>query len=256
MSLRPPLPFNPDTHAATPFNSATDAFQLQSRGLPDDVIDALPVEPWSSVLSSKRRGGDNYDTSANQEENRMDDDSQSEDCAVCRMAFEEDDAVTTLPRCRHRARSLTLVPIRPRRRGGRRSLRTFSPGVSLRPGSLAFNPDTPRRLSTPLLTPFNCTPISTLVWTITLSTTRSACGRGWKITGAARCASARSRTRRSERGHGEVRRVRDGVRGRDGMGGTGEDRQTDPRGVENFIIMYFSRTNETKELIRGHAYNR
>jgi hypothetical protein len=41
---------------------------------------------------------------------------------------------------------LTLVPVRPRRRGERRSLRTFSPGVSLRPGSLAFNPDTPRRL--------------------------------------------------------------------------------------------------------------
>ena len=44
---------------------------------------------------------------------------------------------------------LTLVPIRPRRRGERRSLRTFSPGVvSLRP-PLAFNPDAPRRLSTP-----------------------------------------------------------------------------------------------------------
>ena len=41
---------------------------------------------------------------------------------------------------------LTLVPIRPRRRGERRSLRTF-PGVSLRPGSLAFN-TRPRRLST------------------------------------------------------------------------------------------------------------
>ena len=40
----------------------------------------------------------------------------------------------------------TLVPIRPRSRGGRRSLRTF-PGASLRPGSLAFNPR-PRRLST------------------------------------------------------------------------------------------------------------
>ena len=52
----------------------------------------------------------------------------------------------------------TLVPIRPRRRGGRDSLRTFLPGgVSLRP-PLAFNPDTPRRLSTPLLTPFNSTP--------------------------------------------------------------------------------------------------
>ena len=52
---------------------------------------------------------------------------------------------------------LTLVPIRPRSRGERRSLRTFSPGVSLRP-HLAFNPDTPRRLSTPLLTPLNSTP--------------------------------------------------------------------------------------------------
>ena len=56
----------------------------------------------------------------------------------------------------------TLVPIRPRSRGERRSLRTL-PGASLRPGSLAFNPDTPRRLSTPLLTPLNSTPTS-LVW--------------------------------------------------------------------------------------------
>jgi hypothetical protein len=53
--------------------------------------------------------------------------------------------------------SITLVPIRPRSRGERRSLRTFSPVVSLRPGSLAFNPRL-RRLSTPLLTPFNSTP--------------------------------------------------------------------------------------------------
>jgi hypothetical protein len=41
--------------------------------------------------------------------------------------------------------SITLVPIRPRRRGERRSLRTFAV-VSLRP-HLAFNPR-PRRLST------------------------------------------------------------------------------------------------------------
>ena len=54
---------------------------------------------------------------------------------------------------------ITLVPIRPRWRGERHSLRTF-PVVSLRPGSLAFNPDTPRRLSTPLLTPLNSTPTS------------------------------------------------------------------------------------------------
>ena len=55
----------------------------------------------------------------------------------------------------------TLVPIRPRRRGGRRSLRTL-PGASLRP-PLAFNPRL-RRLSTSTdafqlqLTPFNSTP--------------------------------------------------------------------------------------------------
>jgi len=54
--------------------------------------------------------------------------------------------------------SHALVPIRPRWRGERRSFRTF-PGASLRPGSLAFNPDTPRRLSTPLLTPFNSRPL-------------------------------------------------------------------------------------------------
>jgi len=73
---------------------------------------------------------------------------------------------------------LTPVPTRPRCwRGERRFLRrTLLPGVwfvSLRPGSLAFNPDTPRRLPTPLLTPFNSTPISSLVRTITLSDRRA-----------------------------------------------------------------------------------
>ena len=58
----------------------------------------------------------------------------------------------------HGAFYLTLVPIRPRRRGERRSLRTL-PGVSLRP-PLAFNPR-PRCLSTPLLTPLNSTPAAT-----------------------------------------------------------------------------------------------
>ena len=42
--------------------------------------------------------------------------------------------------------SITLVPIRPRRRGERRSLRTFAVVSLLTP--LAFNPR-PRRLSTP-----------------------------------------------------------------------------------------------------------
>jgi hypothetical protein len=59
-----------------------------------------------------------------------------------------------------RSHFFTLVPIRPRWRGERRSLlRTLSSGASLRPPPLAaFNPDTPRRLSTPLLTPLNSTP--------------------------------------------------------------------------------------------------
>ena len=51
---------------------------------------------------------------------------------------------------------LRLLPIRSRSRGEGCFLRT-SPGASLRPGSLAFNPR-PRRLSTPLLTPLNSTP--------------------------------------------------------------------------------------------------
>jgi hypothetical protein len=38
---------------------------------------------------------------------------------------------------------LTLVPIRPRSRGERRSLRTLLPGASLRPGSLAYSTATP-----------------------------------------------------------------------------------------------------------------
>ena len=47
------------------------------------------------------------------------------------------------------ARSITtLVPIRPRRRGERRSLRTFSPGASLRPSPLDPFDARPRRLTT------------------------------------------------------------------------------------------------------------
>ena len=68
---------------------------------------------------------------------------------VLRFERDEDDGVDG-----EKVRSrFTLVPIRPRRRGERRSLRTFLPGVSLRP-PLAFDPRH-RRLSTPLLTPFN-----------------------------------------------------------------------------------------------------
>jgi hypothetical protein len=59
--------------------------------------------------------------------------------------------------------SYAPVPVRPRRRGARRSSRTFA-GAARRPGgSPGFNPDTPRRLTTPPLTSLNATPISSLV---------------------------------------------------------------------------------------------
>jgi len=44
-----------------------------------------------------------------------------------------------------------------------RTLLSLPAFVTLRPPPLGFNPDTPRRLTTPLLTPFNSTPISSLV---------------------------------------------------------------------------------------------
>jgi hypothetical protein len=58
---------------------------------------------------------------------------------------------------------LTPVPTRPRPRGARRSSRTFA-GASLRQAgpSVSIPTHAPRRLSTPLLTPFNSTPISSL----------------------------------------------------------------------------------------------
>jgi hypothetical protein len=85
----------------------------------------------------------------------------------------------------------TLVPIRPRSRGERRSLRTFA-GASLRPGSFAFNPR-PRRLSTPTdafeLHPDIRSYGTTLSgrWTFVSWTTSSRCTRRVKF------AAARSR---------------------------------------------------------------
>ena len=61
-------------------------------------------------------------------------------------AMELDGAETATRPVKVEVRSIPLVPIRPRWRGERRSLRTF-PGASLRP-HLAFN-SRPRRLSTP-----------------------------------------------------------------------------------------------------------
>jgi len=76
---------------------------------------------------------------------------------LCLGAGGNDERRKTFARALEGAFIFTLVPIRPRRRGERRSLRAFSPGLSLRP-PLAFNPR-PRRHSTQLLTPFNSTSI-------------------------------------------------------------------------------------------------
>jgi hypothetical protein len=98
---------------------------------------------------------------------------------------------------------LTLVPVRPRRRGERRSLRTFPPGVSLRPGSHAFNPVTPRRLSTPLLTPFNSTPISSLVWNdpqrFVCTNSTTSWTRSWRSGRTSRTRASRRSTRLTAR---------------------------------------------------------
>ena len=86
-----------------------------------DLAAARPLTKYAPPGHGRARGG-----------------SPSRRC-ICRLA--------NARRCSRRSGAFyTLVPIRPRRRGGRRSLRTL-PGASLRP-HLAFNPR-PRRLSTP-----------------------------------------------------------------------------------------------------------
>ena len=113
---------------------------------------------------------------------------------------------------------ITLVPIRPRRRGERRFLRTFSPVASLRPGSLAFKNTRPRCLSTPLLTPLNSTPISSLVWTLDPETRVRGDGtRFIRILYRIPWDDYRKRARVRDRAHGGAgrRRVEDG-RGVDG----------------------------------------
>jgi hypothetical protein len=119
VSLRPsPLAgFNPDTPPSTPFNSASDAFQLRP--------DVARIMERPSASARARRPG-------------------------CSRTLEA--STSDASRC-DRSPS-TLVPIRPRSRRERRSLRTFSPGVRFPP------PRVPRwfqsrRTATP---PFNSTP--------------------------------------------------------------------------------------------------
>jgi len=99
---------------------------------------------------------------------------------------------------------LTLVPIRPRSRGARRFLRTLPAFLSAH--TTVSIPDTPRRLSTPLLTPFNSTPTF---------------ARTERPSGCCGAKSARTRTcfsgttsRRAAAGRDRARRRRRGTRER------------------------------------------
>ena len=107
----------------------------------------------------------------------------------------------------------TLVPIRPRWRGERRSLRTFAV-VSLRP-PLAFNPR-PRRLSTPLLTPLNSTPTFVRLGVPARRRERGGVGATLKTSTSRRTTSG-CRGRKGDVTFGEWKSSEEGV------GGEGED---------------------------------
>jgi hypothetical protein len=177
--------FDADTPRATPFNSASDApldsapTFVRSRG-PSTLIRSSTATSTTPTTRTTRCGG----TASSRARWAITSTSPS----LARRARRIARTRTSRPRpraarrSRRRVRSvITLVPIRPRSRGERRSLRTLSPGVSLRPGSLAFNPR-PRRLSTPPSDAFQLHPdIRRFVWTLDpqrrRSVARSICTR-------------------------------------------------------------------------------
>ena len=172
-SLRPSPTPRFQSPPATPFNSASDAFQLH----PDDnasygqspsvavggllgLTATYLINANRMLLLGRSLGSEKMDRI--QREIRADPvveevyRAKSEELGPGTFRF-----VAEIEFSGTKARSVTtLVPIRPRSRGERRSLRTLLPDIFLRP-PLAFNPR-PRRLSTPLLTPLNSTPISSL----------------------------------------------------------------------------------------------
>ena len=151
-----------------PFNSASDAFELH----PD-------VRSYGTPLSGRRGGGrarsprrsPRRDVVSNARARFSAYETHPPPAVVARPApasalervlargvadwRDADAAAAAAANPRPLGAFYTLVPIRPRWRCGRRSLRTL-PVASLRQ-PLAFIPR-PRRLSTPLLTPFNSTP--------------------------------------------------------------------------------------------------
>ena len=155
--LSPPTP-RFQSPPSTPFNSASDAFELH----PD--VRSYGTALMRTRLRRRRRRWSRCTsrTSTSHVKPGMED--EFVDACVANAAssvLEPDNLRFDVLRSGafYHLDHLALVPVRPRRRGERRSLRTFSPGDSLRPVPLGFQSrHTPRRLSTPLLTPFNSTP--------------------------------------------------------------------------------------------------
>jgi len=161
VSLRPHLAaFNPDTPRRlstpllTPFNSTPTSSLVRT-------LDPNKAEKAREEREAQARAKEERDAEKAKAKEEREREAREKRDAEARAAMEEqarrDEEAAAAREAREReARDLaaasarrvllTLVPIRPRSRGERRSLRTF-PGASLRP-SLAFNPR-PRSLSTP-----------------------------------------------------------------------------------------------------------
>jgi hypothetical protein len=162
LSFSPGVRFSPPRvprfqprHTATPFNSASDAYELHPDNASDRRLTVLKAGASGNPAAAERGGCDLADVGAPSVAAYVD---RWRKRASWKKAFFTTSeygahhlmAMTTMMMMAADALDgafyLTLVPIRPRRRGERRSLRSFSPGVSLRPHH-PFNPR-PRRLST------------------------------------------------------------------------------------------------------------
>ena len=154
----------------TPFNSTTDAFQLHPGLASEFMRDPVKVRIGAEGLKASHSITQIVEVV----------EPNDKDSHLTRLLKKYCGGQTPTPRtlifalykkeCARVAENLRrvlclyfkLVPIRPRSRGERDSLRTLLPGASLRSSPLGFNPRL-RRLSTPPLTPFNSTPTSSLV---------------------------------------------------------------------------------------------
>jgi len=99
---------------------------LSARGVPSTIVERCEIAAAASGKSGGFLAGGWGDGGVTQ--------------ALHRESFALHERLAADLELKARSPHAAPVPVRPRRRGERRFLRTFSPGVSLRPGSLAFNP--------------------------------------------------------------------------------------------------------------------